>query len=377
MNEIPSGTALAAPERALVGRFRAGDEAALARVITRVENRRPGFETLLEALREGVGRARRVGITGPPGAGKSTLINRLVREYLARGLRVAVIAVDPSSPLTGGALLGDRIRMDDLITLPDVFIRSMASRGAVGGLAMAAREVADLLDAFGFDRIVLETVGVGQTEMEIAGSADTTVVVLMPESGDGIQAMKAGLFEVADIFVVNKADRPGAERLLRELEVMKSLRTGRALWGIPAHHGVDLAALGPPDAPSEPDASVGPDAPSEPDPGKGWEVRVLMTVAERGEGVGELMDAIEAHFDRLETSGELAGRRRRAWLEHVRSVLIRSVESAATRHFERWRAALRELDDRAKGPAGMDSPYAVARRLSEEVRSGSSALPEA
>jgi len=208
----------------LVADFDAGKKAALARAVSVVENHRPGFEQLLATFHTRLGRARRIGITGPPGAGKSTLTTSLVAAYRAAGQSVGVIAVDPTSPFTGGALLGDRIRMEAVALDPGVFIRSMATRGSLGGLAASTREVADVLDAFGIEQILIETVGVGQSELDIARTADSSVVVLVPESGDSIQTLKAGLMEIADIFVVNKADRPGADRLRHELELMLGLR---------------------------------------------------------------------------------------------------------------------------------------------------------
>src|SRR5882672_4911254 len=182
-----------------------GDTAALARAISLVENQRDGFERVLSQLhgRLGRGATHRIGITGPPGAGKSTLTERLIQRYRERGLKVAVVAVDPTSPFTGGALLGDRIRMESVALDSGVYIRSMATRGSLGGLATTTREVCDVLDAAGFDRIVIETVGVGQSELDVARTADTTVVILVPESGDGIQALKSGVMEIADLFVVN------------------------------------------------------------------------------------------------------------------------------------------------------------------------------
>src|ERR1041385_5552268 len=218
-----------------------GRTGALARAISLVENGRPGFEELLAALHPRLGHARRIGVTGPPGAGKSTLVRHLVEAWRRHGLTVAVVAVDPTSPFTGGALLGDRIRMESVALDPGVFIRSMATRGSLGGLAAATRECADVLDAFGLERILIETVGVGQTELDIARTADSSVVVLVPESGDSIQTLKAGLMEIADLFVVNKADRPGADRLRNELELMIGLRGGATLKNEPAHHGVDLS----------------------------------------------------------------------------------------------------------------------------------------
>jgi LAO/AO transport system kinase len=212
------------------------DPAALARALSLVENGGPAAHQLLGSLQPKLGRAHRVGVTGPPGAGKSTLVQVLVQRWRAVGRTVAVVAVDPSSPRTSGALLGDRIRMEAVALDDGVFIRSMATRGALGGLARNTREVCDVLDAAGFDIVVVETVGVGQTELDVVGVTDTTVVVLVPESGDAIQTLKSGLLEVADLFVINKADRPGAEQLLKELEQSLDLRgeTEPVAWRPPA-----------------------------------------------------------------------------------------------------------------------------------------------
>ncbi len=216
----------------LVDRMLAGDRLALARVITWVENRAVSSPPIMSRVYARCGRGYTVGITGPPGAGKSTLTSGLVTHARGQGHTVGVIAVDPSSPFSGGAVLGDRIRMQAHFLDPGVFIRSLSSRGSHGGVARPTRDLARLLDAFGFDLIIIETVGVGQTELDIMGLADTTIVVLVPEGGDTIQVMKAGLLEIADVFVVNKADREGAERMKTDLEAMLHLR-GPASWPIP------------------------------------------------------------------------------------------------------------------------------------------------
>jgi LAO/AO transport system kinase len=294
-----------------------------------------------------------VGLTGPPGAGKSSIIASLAAAYRARGDEVGVVAVDPTSPFSGGALLGDRIRMNDLATDPGIFIRSMATRGSLGGLATTTREVIDLMDAFGFPRVLVETVGVGQTELEITGAADTVVVVLVPESGDAIQAMKAGLMEIADVFVVNKADRPGADRLVKELSMAIHLRAGEALKEIPAHHGVDLAS-------AMRVASGGAREPRRWEPPEGWTIPVLKTVAQTGEGVQGLLEALERHRVHLEESGELEARRRARTERRVRDVVERELRRRAWAA-EASRAALAEgLDQVAEGAA---TPYSVAERI--------------
>jgi LAO/AO transport system kinase len=230
---------------ALIEGFQRHDKRALSQLITLVDNRAPQVSAVMERLYASSGKAQIVGITGPPGAGKSTLINRLIARYRAAGKKIAVLAIDPTSPFSGGAVLGDRVRMGDHYRDPGVYIRSLATRGSHGGLSRAAREIVMLLDAFGHDVIIVETVGVGQTELSVMDLAHTTVVVTVPEGGDGIQAMKAGLNEIADVFVVNKADREGADRLKAELELSVHLRP-RGQWSPPvlltqaaADQGVD------------------------------------------------------------------------------------------------------------------------------------------
>jgi len=308
----------------LLSRLRPDDQAAVSRAISLVENEAPGFEQLLSAIHQRLGRAHRVGITGPPGAGKSTLTEALVRIWRAEGLTAAVVAVDPTSPLTGGALLGDRIRMEGVTLDPGVFIRSMATRGALGGLAVTTREVCDVLDAAGFDRIIIETVGVGQSELEVVSVADTVVLVMTPESGDGIQTLKSGLIEVADLFVVNKADRPGAERLLKELEF--SLHLGRGSGDVEG----------------------------------AWAPPVLLATASAGEGVAALSAEIERHSAWLRSTGQLAIRRGQRLAAQTLEIVDRTIRQWG------WDTGLARRtvsERRAEVEAGRLTPYDVAAEV--------------
>jgi LAO/AO transport system kinase len=356
-------TPTGAPHERLLAEFAARKPYALARACSIVENQRAGFDTLLAALHPRVGRARRIGLTGPPGAGKSTLTTALAAHLRSLGRTVAILAVDPTSPFTGGALLGDRIRMERIALDPGIFIRSMATRGSLGGLAAATREVSDVIDAFGFDDILIETVGVGQTELDVARTADTSVVVLVPESGDSIQTLKAGLMEIADLFVVNKSDRPGADRLRTELEVMLGMRMG-ATGRVPAHHGVDLRQL----SIAERDvarkalnpAAAAREAAADAHAADGWVPPVLRTVAAQDEGVTELSAALDRHRTYLETSGELRERRRSRLLERVVEVSERRVRERL------WRDAATAdwMQDQLPAlEAGTTTPYHVADAL--------------
>ena len=299
--------------------FHAGKRTALARAISVIENETPGFQEFLHRVLDAGPRAQRIGVTGPPGGGKSSLIAALAHLYRAENEEVGVVAVDPTSPFSGGALLGDRIRMNDLANDSGIFIRSMATRGSLGGLAATSKEVIDLMDAFGLTRLLIETVGVGQTELEITGAVDTVVVVLVPESGNGIQAMKAGLMEIADIFVVNKADRPGADHVLNDLQSALHLRAGGA-WAIP----------------------------------------VLKTVAQTGEGVPELLEAFDRHREHLEESGELEVRRRGRAAVRVREVTERALRGilwGGTGTAALLEAGLDEIQRRTA------TPYSVAASI--------------
>jgi len=346
----------------LLADFDSGAPAALARAVSIVENHRPGFEDVLGRLHPRLGRARRIGLTGPPGAGKSTLGTQIARAWRSAGLTVGIVAVDPTSPFTGGALLGDRIRMEGIVLDPGIFIRSMGTRGSLGGLAASTREVADVLDAFGFDRVLIETVGVGQSELDIARIADSTAVVLVPESGDAIQTMKAGLMEIADIFVVNKSDRPGADRLRHEIEITLGLRMGQTYNDVPGHHGVQhRVRRSGQDGPIRNPAYAARSAAAANDAER-WTPPVISTMAERGEGVEELVAAFDRHFDYLEKSGMLRSRRRQRLRERVVEVVERRVRERLWNDADTnsWLDdALPALDD------GSLTPFAAAERLLE------------
>ncbi|MHC5040080.1 MAG: methylmalonyl Co-A mutase-associated GTPase MeaB [Planctomycetota bacterium] len=265
-----------------------GDRGALARAMTRVENGHPDGLEVLHRLFSRTGSAWRIGVTGPPGCGKSTLVNGLTHHLRAADHTVGIVAVDPTSPFTGGALLGDRVRMQTIAMDPGVFIRSMASRGELGGLSTTTQEIADLMDAFGKDYILLETVGVGQSEVEVADAADASMVVLSPESGDGIQAMKAGLMEIADIIVMNKADREGCDRSVTELEFMLRLQ--------------------------------------EPEEGS-WRPPIVKTVATRNEGIDELVEAVMEYRRFLACEDRLALKRKKNTFKRI--------QNAALAHFQK------------------------------------------
>ena len=292
----------------------------MSKVISHIENCGPQLADLLPILYRKSGAAYRIGLTGPPGAGKSTLVDKLAEVYAIEPTPVGIIAVDPSSPFTGGALLGDRIRMQNLAEFENIFIRSMATRGSTGGLAAATDDVAMAMDAFGKKIILIETVGVGQVELDIADSCDTTVVVLVPESGDSIQALKAGLMEIADIFVINKADRPGAAKMASEMSIMLDLKKQKS----------------------------------------GWEYPVVATEAVNGKGIDELRAKIALHRQFLHSDSHLEWHRRRK----IRTQLIHLLDKRLKGHIQEHiftNEILNSYVDKIRD--GRDNPYDVVESI--------------
>jgi LAO/AO transport system kinase len=326
--QIAGREELMADVATLVEQARAGRPRAVARLISLVEGASPQLREVMAALAPLSGNAYVVGLTGSPGVGKSTSTSALVSAYRKLGRRVGVLAVDPSSPFSGGALLGDRVRMQDHATDPEVFIRSMATRGHLGGLAWSAPQAIRVLDAAGCEVVLVETVGVGQSEVEIAAQADTTVVLLAPGMGDGIQAAKAGILEIGDVYVVNKADREGADATARELNHMLGLGEARSAGD--------------------------------------WRPPIVKTVAARGQGVDELVEALEKHRAWMDEHGELAGRRRRRAAQEVETIAV----TALRQRFGDLRGDQR-LDALAERvAAGELDPYTAADELVAGVTAG-------
>jgi LAO/AO transport system kinase len=306
-----------------ISRIRSGDPRAVARVITAVENRAPESLAILKALFPHTGSGRLVGLTGPPGAGKSTLVDQLAREYRKRGQTVGIIAVDPTSPYTGGAILGDRIRMQAHHADPGIYIRSMATRGSLGGLARTTADVATVLDASGRDLIMIETVGVGQDEVDIVRLADVTIVILVPGMGDDVQTIKAGIMEIADIFVINKADREGAERVEREIRAMQTMAMRSDNWTPP----------------------------------------IVKTVATEGAGITELANAISEYEDFLHGSDVGLKKKVENWRQRLIEMLRDSMLERARMHLDNGAAA----QYAAEVAAHKRDPYSLVEEIVSKV----------
>jgi LAO/AO transport system kinase len=300
----------------------AGEKQAIARLITAVENEAEGYQDKLDRLFKYTGRAYHIGITGAPGTGKSTLTNQLTRLIRNENVKVGIIAVDPTSPFTGGAVLGDRLRMNQVILDKGVFIRSMATRGSLGGLAAKATEVADILDAAGYDYIIYETVGVGQVELDIAEAADSTIVLVVPEGGDIVQGMKSGLMEIGDLFVVNKSDRPGADRMKTDLEYVLHLKEAQ----------------------------------------DGWSPKVLATIASKNQGIEVVWDQIKIHREFLLKNEQLQKKRRTRIKKRLELLIRDEIEHAF------WDARRRKiLQKYLEDEKNSYSPYKLARNLLSEL----------
>jgi LAO/AO transport system kinase len=314
----------------IVERLLSGDRRALARMVTLIENESPQARRYLAELHQHAGHAHIIGVTGAPGAGKSTLVTHMVRELRRRDRKVGVVAVDPTSPFTGGAILGDRIRMMELASDPNVFIRSMASRGSLGGLSASTRDVVRAMDAAGYDPIIIETIGTGQAEVEVMRAAHTVLVVSAPGMGDEVQAIKAGILEIADIFVVSKADKPGADQTVAELAMLLSLDPNRRLHDKSKPY---------------------------------WRIPVLKTSAIKDQGITQLVDAIERHRQYLVESDMLANRAQRQVRSEVESLVLHAVMNALGAEVtdDQWQKMLEDISTRER------DPYSVANELQERI----------
>ncbi len=304
----------------LVNKILSSDKRSVSRAISIIENGNSKAEDLLNELYKNIGKAYRIGITGPPGAGKSTLTNQLTKKYRAKGLKVGIIAVDPTSPFTGGALLGDRVRMNQIANDEGVFIRSMATRGSLGGLSNKTVDAADILDAANFDIIIFETVGVGQSELDIANAADTTLVVLVPESCGSVQAMKAGLMEIGDIFVMNKSDRPGADAAVMALKTILTMKEKKN------------------------DEPVSP---------------IVKTIANNGEGIDELIEKIAEHREFLKSKNLFETKRKEKMETRIKEIVSLNINNEIWSE-EREEMLKAKLSEAIKGKL---SPYEIAKNI--------------
>jgi LAO/AO transport system kinase len=314
----------------IVERLLQGDRRALARMVTLIENDVPATRRFLAELHQHAGKAHLIGVTGAPGAGKSTLVTHIVRELRKRDCKVGVVAVDPSSPFTGGAILGDRIRMMELSGDPNVFIRSMANRGSLGGLAASTRDVVRAMDAAGFDPIIVETVGTGQAEVEVMRTAQTVMVVVAPGMGDDIQAIKAGILEIADLFVVSKADKAGSDQTVAELAMLLSLDPTRR------QHDKSLPY---------------------------WRIPLLKTSAIKDQGITQVVDALQQHRAYLVESGMLAQRAERQVRSEIEALVLHAVLKTlkAQTSEDEWQQLVEDITKRER------DPYSVANELEERI----------
>ena len=342
-------------ERDLVEALLAGKHRALARVITKIEDRADGYRELVSALHRHTGNADVIGVTGSPGSGKSTLVDKLAATYRERGLTVGVIAIDPSSPYTGGAVLGDRIRMGSNVGDMQVFFRSMSARGSLGGLSTATADAVTALDAFGKDKILVETVGAGQNEIDIVKTADTVLVLVPPGSGDDVQMLKAGILEIADVFAVNKADLDGAARTVQELREMIEYQSDGGVPGTAGHHGAG-ASVGVGTASAEDTADSEPSDPG----GDQWQTAVLETVANRGDGIEELLETLADHQAYLDASGQREQQARLRHAEAIRTLVREDANELLAAEIDR-QGGIDRLVDRVL--ANETDPYALADEL--------------